>query len=114
VTANPYVPDIGDIVSIDFITPAEHGRAGRCQAVVLSPKAYNAKSGLMVCLPVTSKIKGYPFEVPLSGQSHPMVALADQLNSLGWESRQVERIGRAKPEELGQLLAMIKALLKIM
>ena len=109
----PYVPDLGDIVWVHFTPQAGHEQAGRRPAVVLSPKTYNAKSGLMVCVPVTNQIKGYPFEVALSGAGATGAALADQVNSLDWKVRQAERKGRATAEELGHILAMIKALLNI-
>ncbi len=109
----PYVPDLGDIVWVHFTPQAGHEQAGRRPAVVLSPKTYNAKSGLMLCVPVTNQIKGYPFEVTLSGIGATGAALADQVKSLDWQARQVERKGRATTEELNHILAMIKALLKI-
>ncbi len=108
----PYVPDLGDIVWIHFAPQAGHEQAGRRPAVVLTPKSYNAKSGLMVCVPVTNQIKSYPFEVTLSGAGATGVALADQVKSLDWQARQVELKGRATTEELNHILAMIKALLK--
>lgn len=58
-----YVPDSGDIVWMDFNPQLGREQAGRRPAVVLSPKAYNVKSGLLVCVPITNQIKGYPFEL---------------------------------------------------
>ena len=109
--AKPYVPDLGDIVRVHFTPQVGHEQAGRRPAVVLSPKAYNTKSGLMVCVPVTNQIKGYPFEVVLSGAGITGAALADQVKSLDWQSRQAERKGSATKEEIARILMMIKALL---
>ena len=109
----PYVPDKGDIVWVHFTPQAGHEQAGRRPAVVLSPQAYNAKSGLMVCVPVTNQIKGYPFEVALTGAGATGAALADQVKSLDWQARQVGLKGRATEDELGKILLMIKSLLKI-
>jgi mRNA interferase MazF len=65
--ATPYVPDECDIVWMNFTPHSGHEQAGRRPAVVLSPKTYNSRSGLLVCVPITNQIKGYPFEVVLVG-----------------------------------------------
>lgn len=108
-----YLPDEGDIVWLNFTPQSGHEQAGRRPAVVLSPKAYNQRSGLLVCVPVTHQIKGYPFEVRLSGHGASGVALADQVKSLDWRARQAERKGQATPTELAEIKAKIKALLKL-
>ena len=76
--ARPYVPDAGDIVWISFSPQAGHEPAGHRPAVGLSPAAYNAKTSLMVCCPMTTHIKRYPFEVVVAGES-PSAVLADQV-----------------------------------
>ena len=81
VIARSYVPDAGDIVWISFNPQAGHEQAVHRPAVVLSPAAYNAKTSLMVCCPMTTQIKNYPFEVIISGAS-PSAVLADQVKSL--------------------------------
>ena len=73
-----YVPDEGDIVWMNFTPQSGHEQAGRRPAVVLSPKSYNSRAGLLVCVPITNQIKGYPFEVPLAGAGTTGAALADQ------------------------------------
>jgi len=78
-----YVPNRGDIVWLEFDPQAGHEQAGRRPAVVLSPQAYNDRTGLMVCCPVTSKVKGYPFEVALPPDfAITGVALTDQVGIL--------------------------------
>jgi len=106
-----YAPDEGDIVWLSFTPQSGHEQAGRRPAVVLSPKAYNQRFGLLVCVPITNQIKGYPFEVALSGNGATAAALADQVKSLDWKSRQAERKGQATPSELAEIRAKIKALL---
>ena len=81
--------------------------------MVLSPQAYNQRSGLLVCVPITHQIKGYPFEVLLSGSGASGAALADQVKSLDWKTRQAERKGQATPVEMAEIRAKIKALLKL-
>ncbi|SCZ86641.1 endoribonuclease MazF [Nitrosomonas mobilis] len=107
------VPDEGDIVWLNFTPQSGHEQTGRRPAVVLSPKAYNQRSGLLVCVPITSQIKGYPFEVVLSGSGTTGAALADQVKSLDWKTRQAERKGQATPIEMAEIKAKIKALLKL-
>lgn len=84
--ATAYVPNEGDIIWLSFKPQSGHEQAGRRPAVVLSPKMYNSRSGLLVCVPVTNQIKGYPFEVALKGGEATGVALADQVKSLDWQS----------------------------
>ena len=106
-----YVPDEGDIVWLDFTPHSGHEQAGRRPAVVLSPKVYNSRSGLLVCVPITNKIKGYPFEVVLAGNGATGVVLADQVKSLDWRTRKAECKGCATVAEIGEIKARIKALL---
>jgi mRNA interferase MazF len=108
--ARPYVPDAGDIVWISFSPQAGHEQAGYRPAVVLSPAAYNAKTRLMVCCPMTTQIKNYPFEVVVAGDS-PSVVLADQVISLNWRKRRAKRKGAISVAELAEVRAKIRALM---
>ena len=76
---------------LSFDPQAGHEQAGRRPAFVLSPESYNRKIGLFLACPVTSKVKGYPFEVPLpDGLAVSGVILADQIKSLDWKARRAE------------------------
>ena len=108
--ARSYVPDAGDIVWISFNPQAGHEQAGHRPAVVLSPVAYNAKTSLMVCCPMTTQIKGYPFEVVIAGES-PSAILADQVKSLDWRKRRAKRKGAISPDELAEVRAKLRALI---
>jgi mRNA interferase MazF len=94
VVASPsYVPRRGDVVWLTFNPQAGHEQAGRRPAVVLSPLAYNAKVSLALLCPITSQVKGYPFEVNIpNGLPVNGVVLADQVKSLDWQARDVEFI----------------------
>lgn len=105
-----YVPERGDIVWLSFDPQAGHEQAGHRPALVLSPKAYNAKSGLMLCCPMTTKIKGYPFEVSINGPS-PSVALADQVKSFDWRARNASKKGVATKAAIMEALGKARALL---
>ncbi|WP_428393104.1 endoribonuclease MazF [Lichenicoccus sp.] len=105
-----YVPDAGDIVWLQFNPQAGHEQAGHRPAVVLSPAGYNGRTGMILCCPTTTRIKGYPFEVTLAG-SPPSVALADQVKSQDWRARNATRKGRARASELAELRAKLIALI---
>lgn len=105
-----YVPDAGDIVWVTFNPQAGHEQAGHRPAVVLSPAAYNSKTSLMLCCPVTTRIKSYPFEVLIAGPT-PSVALADQVRSLDWRQRRAKKKGSASSAELAEIRAKLRALL---
>ena len=78
-----YIPDKGDVVWISMNPQAGHEQAGRRPALVLSPTAYNGKTGLALLCPITNQIKGYPFEVSLTKNSNISGAvIADQIKSL--------------------------------
>ena len=111
VTRN-YVPDAGDIVWLHFDPQAGHEQAGRRPALVLTPARYNGTRGMALCCPMTTKIKGYVFEVVIS-QRPPSAVLADQVRSLDWRARQAVRKGAAEPRVLAEVRAKIKALLML-
>lgn len=104
-----YVPDAGDIVWLHFTPQAGHEQAGHRPALVLSPARYN-RIGLMLCCPLTTRIKGYPFEVAIAGEP-PGVALADQIKSLDWKAREARHNGRVTTEELSEVRAKATALI---
>lgn len=108
----PYVPDRGDVVRISFDPQAGHEQAGRRPAVVVSPKAYNARVGLALLCPITSQIKGYPFEVQIP-EGHPVVGvvLADQVKSLDWQARGAELWCKLQPATYQEILSKLAALL---
>ena len=108
--AGSYVPDAGDIVWVSFNPQAGREQAGHRPAVVLSPAAYNAKTSLMVCCPMTTQIKNYPFEVVISAEN-PSAVLADQVKSLDWRKRRARRKGAISAAELAEVRAKIRALI---
>lgn len=108
--ARRYVPEAGDIVWLRFDPQAGHEQAGHRPALVLSPSSYNGKTGLMVCCPMTARIKGYPFEVLIAGK-RPAAALADQVKSLDWMVRKARHKGKASRAELVEVRAKTIALI---
>src|ERR1700686_1262258 len=106
----PYVPEAGDIVWLSFDPQVGREQAGHRPAVVLSPAVYNDKTSLMICCPMTTQIKNYPFEVLIAG-TPANVVLADQVKSLDWRVRKAIRKGAVSAEELADVRAKIQALI---
>lgn len=109
----PYVPDRGEAVWLTFDPQAGHEQAGRRPAVVLSPRIYNERTGLAILCPVTTRIKGYPFEVLVpQGLDISGAILADQLRSLDWKARRATHICTLPPETTDEVLGKLEPLLK--
>jgi mRNA interferase MazF len=97
-----YVPEAGEIVWLHFDPQAAHEQAGYRPAVVVSPSSYNSKTGLLLCCPMTTQIKGYPFEALIAGD-RPSAVLSDKIKSLDWVSRKASHKGRVTPGKLVQV-----------
>jgi mRNA interferase MazF len=107
--ARRYVPEAGDIVWLHFDPQTGHEQAGHRPALVVSSAAYNGKTGLMLCCPMTTQVKGYPFEVTITG-ARPGAALADHVKSLDWVARKARYKGKVSTTELREVRAKIAAL----
>lgn len=107
---NSYVPEAGDIVWVHFDPRAGHEQAGHRPALVLSPATYNGRRGMMIACPMTSRIKGYPFEVVVS-QDPPSAVLADQVKNMDWRARGAQFKSRAPPAVLAEVKATLKVLI---
>jgi mRNA interferase MazF len=105
-----YIPTAGDIIWLHFDVPKGSTGPGYKPAVVLSPLAYNKKTGLMICCPITPTIKGYPFEVLIDAEQH-IAALSDQIKSLDWASSKISHQGRISSSELAEIRAKLQALI---
>ena len=109
-----YVPEMGDVVWIEFDPQAGHEQAGHRPALVLSPAQYNRKTGLMVCCPLSTRVKGYPFEVQVEVDGQACVVLSDQVKSLDWMVRRAKKKKGAVAESvMMEVRGRIKALLAI-
>jgi mRNA interferase MazF len=106
------VPDRGDLVWLEFEPQAGHEQAGRRPALVLSPRAYNDRVGLLLACPVTTHIKGYPFEVLLPADgSITGAVLSDQIKNLDWRARRAKIIATVPAAVLDEVLAKVATLL---
>ena len=105
-------PERGDLIWLSFTPQSGREQAGRRPALVVSPSTYNSKVGLALVCPITSRVKGYLFEVALP-EAGPVqgVVLADQLRSLDWRSREAELIAKAPTAVVERVLQLVGALL---
>ncbi len=107
-----YVPKKGDVVWLELSPQIGHEQSGRRPALCISPIEYNEKIGLAIFCPITSKRKGYPFEIkipskfPISG-----AILADHLKNLDWKARKAEFIASLPPYLLKQVIDKLMILL---
>jgi mRNA interferase MazF len=112
VNPRAYVPRCGDVVWITLSSQAGHEEAGRRPAVVISPQSYNGKVGLAIFCPVTSQIKGYPFEVLIpAGLPVAGAVLSDQVKSLDWGARNVGLICTLPTGTISEVLQKLATLL---
>jgi mRNA interferase MazF len=108
-----YVPDAGDVVWLEFDPQAVHEQAGHRPALVISPASYNHKTSLMVCCPMTTKVKGHPFEVLTQVDGLACAVLSDQVKSLDWRVRKAKKKAAVASEVMLHVRAKMKALLMI-
>lgn len=110
--AEPRVPDCGDLVWLNFNPQAGREQAGHRPALVLSPREYNEKSSVALFAPVTSTLKGYPFEVELPpGGPIGGAVLADQVRSLDWRARRLTFATEASRQVVAEVRGKLNALL---
>ena len=114
VKTSNYIPQRGDLVWLDFNPQTGREQSGRRPAIVLSNFSYNEIVGLAIFCPITSKIKGYPFEVnlpnylPVSG-----VILADQIKNFDWKQHNAEFIAKLDEQTLEKVLKLLMKIIEI-
>lgn len=108
-----WVPRRGEIIHLDDIGHAGHEQKGDRPHLVLTQQGYNDKIGLVVCVPVTSKRKGFPFEVPLRDRNAASVALTHQVLTADWRARKAFSRGFSTDDEMLEVEAKVRALLSL-
>lgn len=106
-----YIPDRGDIVFLNFSPTAGHEQKGTRPAIIISPKMFNQVTGLAFLCPITSQIKGYPFEVVLENTQVVGAVLVDQMRSIDFQARQIEYRERIHDDILEMVLGKLKTII---
>lgn len=107
-----YIPKQGDLVWLEFNPQAGHEQAGLRPALVISPSSYNRIVGLALFCPITSKVKGYPFEVLLPDNYKIAGAiLSDQIKSLDWQIRKAKFITKLPKHVTQEVIEKIQAII---
>lgn len=107
-----YCPNRGDVVWLSFTPQSGHEQAGHRPALTLSPAAYNRKVGLALFCPITSRAKGYPFEVAIpAGLRASGVVLSDQVKSLDWQARNARFSCKVPAAVIAEVLEQLEVLL---
>jgi mRNA interferase MazF len=106
-----FTPDSGEIIWIEFNPQAGREQGGRRPALVISEAAYNARTGLAVCCPITRTIRNHPFEVLVDIDGIPSAILSDHLKSIDIEARYAKRLSRVDFQTLAEVKAKVKALI---
>lgn len=107
------VPARGDLVWLEFNPQAGSEQSGHRPALVISPRNYNSKTGLALMCPITSRLKGYPFEVELpQGLRVRGAVLCDQIKSLDWRVRHAERVETVPDAVMQEVTARLLALIE--
>ena len=107
-----YIPDRGDIVWLNFNPQRGHEQTGIRPALVLSHKSYNRNSKLMLACPITSKVKGYPFEIRVVTKKINGAVLVDQVKNLDWSSRNISFVEKSPHEVLEHAQELIETLIR--
>jgi mRNA interferase MazF len=115
-----FVPKRGDLIHMNFSPSAGHEMAERHYALVLSPESYNRKSRMAVVCAITSRVRGWPFEVTLPAGLLPekkgvgavtSVVVADAVRQVDYPERETQFVAEAPravvEEVLDKLLAVL-------
>ena len=105
-------PAPGDILWIDFSPTLGTEQSGRRPALVLSEANYNQASGRALVAPITSRVRDWPFEVAMAGDSAvDGVAMIDQVGVIDWRARNAKHAGAAPAAILDEARAKLGALI---
>ena len=109
-----YVPERGDLIWIEFMPQAGHEQSGRRPALVLSPSDYNLRRGLALVCPISTRVGGFRFEVPVQTDvGITGVVLSDQIKSVDWRARYARYAGTASHDVVDEVIARIETLLYV-
>lgn len=105
--AERYIPERNDIVWLDFESPKGKEIGKYRPALVLSSREYNKRTGLLICSPISTSIRGAPTEVPVINLDQPCVVAANLIHTLDWRARQVRLAARAEVGLMDEVLVRL-------
>ncbi len=109
---NNYVPKRGDIIWLDFNPQSGKEQAGHRPALVLSHENYNKKTGLGLFCPITTSVKGYPFEVEVNANEIKGVVLSNHVKAMDWKARNAKYICKLDKSSLNSVIERIEIIIK--
>ena len=112
VSKKAHIPERGDIVWVTLSPTRGHEQSGRRPVLILSPAFYNKSAGTALICPITSKQKGYAFEVLFSANKISGTILADQIRVVDWKARKITLVDRVGTETVDRVLEKIILLIK--
>ena len=105
-----YVPRKGDFVILTFNPQSGHEQMGRRPALVISRTLFNRHTGLAMVCPITSTFRDIPFHVAIpDGQPVSGYIMVEQIKSVDYDSRMVERVSTAPQSVLNEVLSILDA-----
>lgn len=102
-----YIPERNDIIWLD-VEPTKGKEVGKYRpALVLSSKEYNRATGLIICCPISTSIRGGNTEVPVNNLDQPSVVAASLIQTLSWKDRKAKFIIEAESPVMDEVLYRI-------
>jgi mRNA interferase MazF len=105
-----YIPKRGDIVWTNFDPAAGHEQTGKRPALILSPESFNKKILLAMAAPITSRVRGHGFEVPVNGRKVKGVVLCQQVKMIDFNERGLQFVEKAPESVINDALARVRAI----
>lgn len=102
-----YHPDRGDLIHLNFQPSAGHEQTGPRYGVVLTPRSFSRLSGLCICCPITSKVKGFPLEVPIDANNIRGVVLTQHVRSVDYRERNISYVGKVPADTLTEVVGAV-------
>jgi mRNA interferase MazF len=107
-----YIPEKGDIIKFNFDPTLGREQAGYRPALIITPQSFNRATQMALVCPITSKIKGFNFEVVLPQELQTQGAvLVFQFKTIDWQERQVKYVESLPLDVMEEVAAKIHALI---
>ena len=105
-----FIPKRGDIVWTNFNAAAWHEQMGKRPALILSPESFNEKILLAMAAPITSRVRGHGFEVPVNEIKIKGVVLCQQVKMIDFSAWGVQFVEKEPQSVTSDALARVRAI----